>query len=64
MPHNLKWVKSKMSDELETLQPKPKKQTNTRRKAKDLTTLSKALKANLQRRKSVMKPTSDISHKK
>lgn len=58
MPHNLKWVKSKMSDKPETLQNKPEKQANTRRKTKDLTSLSKALKANLRRRKMVKKTTS------
>lgn len=53
MPHNIKRVKRKMSDKPETLESKPIKQQNTRREAKDLSALSKALKANLQRRKAV-----------
>ncbi len=44
-----------MSDKVDNQTTSPEKQKNTRPKAKDFNSLSKALKANLQRRKIVKK---------
>ena len=58
MPYNLTRVKIKMSDKIDNQKTSPEKQKNTRPKAKDFNSLSKALKANLLRRKTAKQDSS------
>jgi hypothetical protein len=58
MPYNLTRVKIKMPDKIDNQTADTEKQKNTRPKVKDFNSLSKALKANLLRRKAIKQDTS------
>lgn len=62
MPYNLLRVKIKMSDKVDNQTANIEKQKNSRPKAKNIANLSKALKANLQRRKAAGASSGDKKH--